>query len=867
MQFSLVIPTLNEAENIDLLLTHLFSSKDLADRLEVIVVDDSSTDGTPEHVRKWEDTHNVRLIERRAKPDLTASILDGAAAATHDVIAVMDADLSHPYDRLAALVQPVLDNTSDISVGSRYVPGGNTENWPFYRLWLSRAGGWLARIICDVNDATSGFFAFRRELIRNIPENAHGYKILLELIMAGQGKLRIKEIPINFRDRTHGTSKLSLSHNLAYLKRLIILAGGTVSFHTASRFAIVGFLGVFIDVFIFQLMTGYGAGLALAHISSFTAAVTFNYVLNSKWSFRHFHGGHLRREQFIRFLTVGIFALLLRGGVLAWLVYTWNMPREFAIFPAIVTAAVVNYLGSAFYVFPQPDTRASVDIRWRIAAAGIVCFAVLLRLVYMSTAQLIPDEAYYWQYIQHMDLSFYDHPPMIAWLIWLGTTLAGQNEFGVRIGAFLCGLIAMGYLYAFARNLYDKSTAMRAVLLLVILPFGFASGLAMTPDAPLIAAWMATLYYLERALLANQSRAWAGAGIAFGLGILSKYTLGLLGFAALLFMILDAIARRWLLRPHPYLATLTALILFTPVIIWNMENDWASFLFQTSRVGQTEQTFATHQLILQMAIILTPVGLIAALLALQSVVRNRDKASRRNLFIGCFTGVPLIIFLGLSTLGPLRFHWTSPLWLALLPTMAWMITQNALFQKAAERLRIAWQPTIIISLLAYAFVLHYVTLGVPGLPYQVGNEHYFWKETTTEIEKIVEAIENKTGETPVVVGMSKWSVASALAFYQQSHPAWDIRSRNLFGKHAAMYSFWNPSTLPITRPILLIGMTQQALSTASSESDVDLEQLLITPGDIQSKPVYRQDGTLLRMLYYRYAQGYSGYSPQMQEEN
>lgn len=83
---------------------------------------------------------------------------------------------------------------------------------------------------------------------------------------------------------------------------------------------------------------------------------------------------------------------------------------------------------------------------------GIVCFVILLRLAYMDVAQLIPDEAYYWQYAQHIDLSF-SITPMVAWLIWLGTTLAGHNEFGVRIGAFLCGLIAMAYVFALARNL------------------------------------------------------------------------------------------------------------------------------------------------------------------------------------------------------------------------------------------------------------------------------------------------------------------------------------------------------------------------------------------------------------------------------
>lgn len=855
MTFSLIIPTLNEAGNIDPLLSSIFSLDTLGNQFEVIIVDDGSTDGTPDKVRQWQKTHDVRLIERRAQPDLTGSILDGTAAARYEVIAVMDADLSHPPDRLAALIQPVVDGTHDITVGSRYIAGGNTINWPFYRRWLSRAGGWLARSICDVNDATSGFFAFRKELIGNITKNAHGYKILLELLMTGQGQLRIKEIPISFRDRQHGNSKLSLTHHLAYLLQLITLAGGTVSLHTASRFALVGFLGVFVDVFIFQWMTGHGASLASAHISSFIAAASFNYALNSKWSFRLHHAGHLQWKQFARFLTVGVFAMLLRGAVLAWLVHTWDMPAEWAIFPAILTTAMVNYLGSAFYVFPRTEPPVSTDTRWRIASVGVACFVILLRLVYMDVAQLIPDEAYYWQYAQHMALSFFDHPPMVAWLIWLGTALAGQNEFGVRIGAFLCGLIAMAYLFALACNLYDKSTAMRSVLLFVIMPFGFATGLAMTPDAPLIAAWVATLYYMERALLANKSQAWLGVGIAFGLGILSKYTLGLLGIAALVYVILDPVARRWLLRPHPYLAVLVALLLFSPVIIWNMENNWASFLFQTGRVGNTQHEFATHQLLLQIATVLTPVGLVAAVLALRSIALHYREAPRKHLFIAVFTGVPLLVFLAISTFDSLRFHWTSPLWLALIPTMAWMIGQNGISGNIPAQLRTAWRPMITISLLAYAFVLHYVTLGIPGLPYQFLSEHYFWKETTAEVEKIAGEIRQTTGKEPIVVGMSKWSAASALAFYSKA-PVLDIQSRNLFGQHAAMYSFWNPIPAPSGRPVLLIGMKQQALE--SSAATGNFEDKLINTGEIHSRPVYRQDGLLLRTLYYRTAEGYRG---------
>ncbi len=861
-QFSIIVPTLNEVDNIDPLLSSLLALNLPTDNFEVIFVDDGSYDGTPEKIRSWEKKANVRLIERHEKPDLTASILSGVAIARSNVIVVMDADLSHPTDRLTAVVEPVLNGSHDVSVGSRYVPGGGTEGWPLHRQWLSRIGGWLARPICDVHDATSGFFAVRKDLITTIARRARGYKILLELLVAGYGKLRVVEVPICFHDRKHGISKLSFSHQWTYLQRLITLAGGTVSINTASKFAVVGLCGVLVDTLLFQILVVYESGLAQAHIISFFAAATVNYFLNSKWSFRAYHDGHLRWSQFSRFLMIGMFALLLRGGVLALLVYGWHVPASLAIFPAIAATAVVNYLGSAFYVFPIKENPPSIDMRWRIASVGVVTFIVLLRLIYLGLAQLIPDEAYYWNYAQHMDLSFIDHPPMVAWLIWLGTSVFGDNEFGVRIGAFVCGLITMGYLYALTLNLYDKSTGMRTMLLLAILPVTFAHGMLMTPDAPLLAAWAATLYYMERALIAGRGSAWLGVGIAFGLGILSKYTLGLLGFAALLFMILDPTARRWLLRPHPYFAAALALLLFSPVIIWNSEHEWISFLFQSRRVVGTgmDNQFSIHLLPLQIMVLLTPVGAIAALFALWS--KNKNSANqfeqRRRLFVWIFTGVPLAVFVAISIFNTPRFHWTTPLWLAVIPSIAWMIGNTNNLQGIASRLQAAWKPTIAASIFFYAFILHYVVLGIPGVPYpQPLMKHYFWQETTEEVEKLAEKVRIQSGQNPTVVGMSKWSVASALLYYKQNDSNIDIRSRNMFGfASGAMYDFWSPpSKLPLNKPIIMVSMKRSKL-----EHDLlgnDFGQMLDRPGPILFKPIMR-DKKQLRGIYYRIAQGYLG---------
>ena len=181
-EVSVVVPTINEAGNIDDLLSRIVALIDeLPYGLEVIVVDDGSTDGTRERVLKWGEAHPVRLLARNGDRGVAKSVIAGARAARGDIVVVMDADLSHPPEVIPALVEPLLEGTHDMAIASRYVPGGSTPGWPFYRCVASFAATAVARIFVDVKDPMSGFFAVHRDRLCSLDPEATCFKVCMEL--------------------------------------------------------------------------------------------------------------------------------------------------------------------------------------------------------------------------------------------------------------------------------------------------------------------------------------------------------------------------------------------------------------------------------------------------------------------------------------------------------------------------------------------------------------------------------------------------------------------------------------------------------------------------------------------------------------
>src|SRR6185503_8349049 len=182
-----------------------------------------------------------------------------------------------------------------------------------------------------------------------------------------------------------------------------------------------------------------------------------------------------------------------------------------------------------------------------------IILLIFLRLVSASLIDLSPQEAYYWNYARHPALSYFDHPPFVAWLIGAGQFVLGKTELGVRIGGFLLTLLSTWLLYALGKLWFNKKVGLWAALLFQLVPIFFVYGVLITPDVPLVFFWLLTLYLFSLALHEDQKWAWYFAGAALGLSMLSKYTGIFLVPSAFLFLILHRRYRQWLLRKEPYL--------------------------------------------------------------------------------------------------------------------------------------------------------------------------------------------------------------------------------------------------------------------------------------------------------------------------
>lgn len=629
------------------------------------------------------------------------------------------------------------------------------------------------------------------------------------------------------------------------------------------RIAFAGLLIYATDLTLFTVFLSADFGIQESSILSFLAATVLVHTLGVRWPNVTAEAdadisAHVRC---LPALMVGLFALLLRSAVLELLLSSAGWSPRSAIIPAIATTASAVVAGSAFLVSAKEHGHSAAAAPLREFALFVAACSLVLRLVLCGATDLIPEEAYYWNYAQHLDFGYVDHPPMVAWMIAVSTRIFGDSEFAVRLPAIGCWLATAFFMYRWSEDYFGETSACLVLMFLATFPFYFSTGFLMTPDAPLSAAWAASLWLLARALLAAHRRAWLWVGVSAGLGMLSKYSIALLGPAAIAFILLDARSRTWLRRREPYQALAVSILLFCPVVIWNANNEWVSFLYQGPQRWSSDIDFSLHILILSALVLVTPIGLAGIIVLwlprrLTRLRQDNAVCSERRmwLFSLVFTLIPLCVFVLHAIQDNPKIQWTGPLWLASLPLLASAIDSQAplpfrrfsgLFSQKL------WKPASAAMLLFLGGAFYAMTVGPPLLPkLERMGLPVAWEEMMQSVENIEKALEQETGRRSIVVGLSNYFISAEHAFYDPGGDGVDeTGGRGLLGYNGWMWDYWQKPEDFAGHDVILLSFDSEYLDRAR------FEQRFAAITDARQVPIMKS-GRMAGRYFYRIGYAY-----------
>jgi len=337
------VPTYNEKENLDELVRRVqqaCSSAGLS--AELVIVDDNSPDGTGARAEEIAKSENLKVVHRSGKLGLSSAVLEGFKAASGSILVVMDADLSHPPEKIPEMVSKIESGEADVVVGSRYVRGGSVENWPFTRRIISKGATLLARWLTKVKDPMSGFFALKRSVIDGVPLDPVGYKIGLEILVKGK-YAKVAEVPIHFADRKAGKSKLGGGEYLRYIDHVIMLYEYRKPWLSRYiKFSAIGGLGAVINTAVLWTANEiFFVYYLWASVLAFSVAVTSNYFMNRKWTYRS--KGSMPK-QYSQFLAVSAFGLVLNLIILKGIVDVAMPALDFGKDKASLYLVVANLI-------------------------------------------------------------------------------------------------------------------------------------------------------------------------------------------------------------------------------------------------------------------------------------------------------------------------------------------------------------------------------------------------------------------------------------------------------------------------------------------------------------------------------------------
>jgi 4-amino-4-deoxy-L-arabinose transferase-like glycosyltransferase len=366
---------------------------------------------------------------------------------------------------------------------------------------------------------------------------------------------------------------------------------------------------------------------------------------------------------------------------------------------------------------------------------------VLLRLVAAAYTPLTFDEAYYWMWSKHLAGGYYDHPPMVALVIRLGTMIAGDTEFGVRVASVLLALPMSWAVYRTAEILFGgRRVASTATILLNATMMAAVGTMIVTPDAPLLVASSFVLYALAKVLETGRGVWWLAVGAAVGAALLSKYTALFFGPAILIWLIAVPKLRRWLISPWPILGALVSLAMFWPVIRWNADHQWVSFLkqFGRARIENFNPAFIGELIPTQIAFA-TPLVFIIGAMGLYALSRRDGGASASRGLINSVFWTITLYFVWHSLHSRVEANWFAPVYPAFAIAAA-VAANNARWSPRSQRMVdfcLRWAgPTGIVMFALLVLQANTGVLSGYRRDATVRSVGVGWRELAAEIEAV-----------------------------------------------------------------------------------------------------------------------------------
>ena len=317
---------------------------------------------------------------------------------------------------------------------------------------------------------------------------------------------------------------------------------------------------------------------------------------------------------------------------------------------------------------------------WASRTALLIAGATLVRLLFISATDIANGESYYYVWSRFPSLSYYDHPPLVAWMAWL-TTRFSHGSLAVRAGPLLCAVAFGAGVFVLARRLFSPRAGFLAVATVTVIPVFFASSYALNPEAPLAPLWVLGLILLEG--MREHDEAWRplAAGAVAGLAFLAKYSGMLLLGVGLLYVLVSPQGRRWLRRPSLYLGSLVALAVATPVLVWNQQRGWPSLVlhFVERRAATNPGTLALnawHALVGQLGPFHPLV--FPALLVVLAICIRRSRQDDRYRFLALASWPVLFFFwVMMARVRDAESHWTMVGYIPLAVASAGLLDERA----------------------------------------------------------------------------------------------------------------------------------------------------------------------------------------------